>query len=49
MIINQNEVKGGNKNQGNNTANNNTMEFHKYIPEKIIDQFITPNETHSIS
>ena len=43
------KLKGRKKNQGNNNANNNTMEFHKDITKKIIDQFITPNETHSIS
>ena len=43
------KLKGGKKNQGNNTANNNTMECNKYIPENLIDQFITPNETRSIS
>ena len=25
------------------------MEFHKDIPEELIDQFITPNETRSKS
>ena len=29
--------------------NNNTMEFNKDIPDNLIDQFITPNETRNIS
>ena len=31
------------------TENNNTMEYHKDIPDKLINQFITKNETGSIS
>ena len=27
------------------TENNNTMEYHKDIPDKLINQFITKNET----
>ena len=43
------KLKGGKKNQGNNAANNNTMECHIYITDKLIYQFINPNETRSIS
>ena len=46
---NKMKLKEEKKNQGNNTADNITMECRKDITEKLINQFITSNETCIIS